>query len=171
MKGEFMSEMTASVAASRLLRRGSRVMRSRFGERFRGGYSPPYDGLPHWLPTLWKTLGGRYVSYIWNPPLAGALPNVRLRLDPWDWRAGDQRPIGAIVSTALRAVREEGHAGIVLHTALLTDPAHRATVVGLIDALIEGGCESSLVSETSRARGTPASPVAERTPSLIRRKP
>jgi hypothetical protein len=172
MKGEFLSETMASVAAARLLRRGSQVMRARFGERFRGGYSAPYDGLPHWLPTLWKTLGGRYVSYIWNPPLAGALPNVRLRLDPWDWRAGDQRPIGAIVSTALRAVREEGYAGIVLHTSLLADPAHRATVVGLIDALVEGGCESSLVSETSRAaRGTPAGPVAQRTPPLTWRKP
>jgi hypothetical protein len=46
------------------LKRGFRLLRYRFRRRFKGGYSPPYECLPTWLPKCWNAIGGKYISAV-----------------------------------------------------------------------------------------------------------
>lgn len=145
-KGEFMAEPEPSPASLTLLRKGFYRLRRLFPRRFKGGYSPPYDGLPLWFPASWKKLGGQYISKIWGTLDPKQIANVRMPLETWNWQEGTQKPPAVIASMTLRAIQTDGRAGVVLHPQLLAIPSHRRMIERLIRALIEGGCISRSVS-------------------------
>ena len=49
-----------------LIARGKRQMETAFPKRFTGGFSPPFDALPAWLPAMWHSLGGTFVSCLYT---------------------------------------------------------------------------------------------------------
>ena len=146
-KGEFVEDSAPTPATKAILARGLRSLRIRFGARFKGGYSAPFDGLPPWFAAVWVELGGRYISWINRQPHSAAAGAIRLELDPWDWPAQCGREPASLASQALAALRLQGFVGIVLHPQLLRETAHRATVERLVAALVEGGCRGVAPSD------------------------
>jgi hypothetical protein len=150
-RGEFAVQAPAAPPeAARLLRRGHRFLGRAFAGRFRGGYSPPYDGMPAWLPGLWSSLDGRYISWIATPPPPHEhLAHVQLSIDPWDWQRDRPKSAQSVAMRSLRALGACGSVGVVLHPQCLHEREQREDLERLLDALIAGGCRGRAVSEAA----------------------
>ena len=62
------------------------MLEAAFPNRFTGGFSPPFDALPPWLPETWHSLGGTFVSCLIANSFSGApMPVRRAGVDVWDW--------------------------------------------------------------------------------------
>ena len=134
---EFSPETAASTAEEyEAIARGKTQMDERFAKRFTGGFSPPYDALPAWLPTMWHTLGGVFVSCLHTNSVPGApLPVARAGVDVWDWtmdRALDQAAVTRKLALQLAL---DGHAGIVLHPRCLRDRPNQLRLLSLLNCL------------------------------------
>lgn len=128
------------------LRQGFATMRHKFGARFRGGYSAPYDYWTSWIVAVWLELGGRYVSWVDTQPV-GPLPSIRAGMDPWNWSVSQARE-PAQLSVAFHAeMRQSGSAGLVLHPVLLENQGFRSVVTRLIDEALAHGASSSHLSD------------------------
>jgi hypothetical protein len=106
-----------------------------FPSRFKGGYSPPFDGLPPWLPTAWQKIGGSYLSVIWDEVLRPPLPVVRIRVEPWDWKRTCFRPADDIREEIIRSIQRDGQVGLVIHPQLLVHPSDRAKFLQILSTL------------------------------------
>ena len=149
-KGELVSnDPVSSRTGPILLRRGIRLMKKLFPERFKCGYSAPYDVIPSWLPAAWAQMGGKYISWIRPGPCVLNINNVRVTVDPWNWRAPGPQTVGVIAHNTLFSVRNYGYVGLVLHPQNLYERSHRMLVESLIAAIVEGGCTGSRISEVS----------------------
>lgn len=140
--GEYIAEREPiPTVVSDAIKRGHDFLVERFPTRFCGGYAPPYDGLPRWLPSLWRSIGGRYVS-TGKIPLDTCIPVVTARVDLWNWRMHRPRPVEAVWENMIAEFGEHGYAGIIAHPELLTEPAARGYFVGLLDVLAGAGIEA-----------------------------
>jgi hypothetical protein len=150
VRGEFYADRREVSPISRLwLRRGARLLRRRFGARFTGGYSAPYDTWPPWLAAEWRDAGGRFLSWMNVDPTQGVLPGVRLGVDPWDWQRRAHRSEDDLVSTVRSTLNAGDVAGIVLHPQCLATAAHRSAFEDLLDALLECGCVPASAAGTA----------------------
>jgi hypothetical protein len=127
------------------------VLRRRFGDRFRGGYSAPYDTWPDWLAREWRAAGGAFVSWMFTDPARGQCPSVRMPIDPWDWQRNEHRSEADLTAAVTVTLAEDNRAGLVLHPQCLTTREHRAAFEDLVDALLLAGCEPFAVSATALA--------------------
>lgn len=125
--------------------RGKRQMEKAFPKRFTGGFSPPYDALPPWLPARWYELGGAFVSCLQTNSVPGApLRVVRAGVDVWNWaihRAVDQDIVRKKLALQLAL---DGHAGIVLHPRCFRSRSAKLHLLSLLNAVEEGFATVSL---------------------------
>ncbi len=150
-RNEFHDDRGQPSAATRAaLRRGYRLLRWKFGERFKGGYSAPYDGWSDWLAPEWIAAGGRFISWMSGDPARSRVPNVKLALDPWDWSAHRARPTEAVAGQAEQDLRDDGAVGLVLHPQCLRDAGERLALEQLVAALMRGGCRGVPLSGAAR---------------------
>jgi hypothetical protein len=124
------------------LRRGFSMLRAAFPQRFRGGYSPPFDGLADWLPAVWRNIGGSYLSLIWAFCKEPAMPVVRVETEFWDWETGQPYSLDTIIQSLLSGTQKAGHAGLVVHPQLMKDHSNRELLKELLTSLISGGFRS-----------------------------
>lgn len=141
-KGEFSPTRAPSEIAIGQLRRGFSMLRAAFPQRFRGGYSPPFDGLADWLPAVWRNIGGSYLSLIWAFSNEPALPVVRVETEFWDWETGQPYSLDAIIQNLLAGTQKAGQAGLVIHPQLMKDHSNRALLKELLTSLISSGFQS-----------------------------
>jgi hypothetical protein len=151
------AEFVAATGWRDALTCGSRRLLERFPKTFTFGFSAPYDFYPPGLTRLWADIGGRYVSVIWAA-VEEAVPAVRLTDDPWDWARNAPRPNAAVVANVERSFARAGSAGLVLHPQPLSVRGERERLGDILDAILEGSCESSLISELAVAAASTTSP-------------
>ena len=125
--------------------RGKRQMEKAFPNRFTGGFSPPYDVLPPWLPAKWDALGGSFLSCLHTNSVAGSpLPVTRAGVDIWDWtRERALEPDLVRYKLALQLALD-GHAGLVLHPRCLRNHGDKLRLLGLLNYVQEGAATVSL---------------------------
>ena len=116
--------------------RGKQQLEAVFPNRFTGGFSPPFDAMPPWLPATWHSLGGNFVSCIYMNKMSGTpLPVRRAGVDVWDWTAdralGQQR---AMYRLKLQYA-VDGYTGVVLHPHCLRRRSDRLLLRSLLDSL------------------------------------
>jgi len=144
--GEFIAELEPLdkyIKAN--LEAGFNNMKLLHPKRFYGGYSPPYDGLPGWLPSLWKEIGGIYLSIV-SPRADLSLPSLITSVDVWHWKHNCFRPRDAILHDVYRSIHQTGYAGLVLHAQPLVDSDEFDSLIKLLDDLLDLG----FVGQTSR---------------------
>lgn len=125
--------------------RGKQQIEKAFPNRFTGGFSPPYDALPPWLPARWYALGGAFVSCLHTNSVAGApLPVTRAGVDVWDWTV--DRALGRDVVKHKLALQLalDGHAGIVLHPRCLRNRPDKLHLLGLLRQVEDDAAPVSL---------------------------
>jgi hypothetical protein len=129
------------------IRLGREILLQRFPERFRGGYSPPYDGLADWLGPAWQEMGGEFVSCIAAQPAAGRTPIARTAIETWDW--AKHAPVGsrAILDQFDRSSVEEGKAGIVIHAGMLNISGERERITKVLRSFQARGVENIPISD------------------------
>jgi hypothetical protein len=143
---EFFPESTApSEVELSLIARGKQQLEAAFPRRFTGGFSPPFDALPSWLPAAWRGLGGEFVSCLFQDSMPGApLPVTRAGVDVWDWAGEGPFNRGWILHKLAVQFILEGHAGIVLHPRCLRRRSDKLRLLSLLSYLEQGTVTVSL---------------------------
>jgi hypothetical protein len=153
LRGEFTSDVKGRLAAATsALCCGIGLLKKKFGPRFKGGYSAPYDTLPPWLPEHWRSVGGKYLSWIASAPRYTRLAHVQIRVDPWDWRSNSPRTIEVVARDCVEGLQQRGFIGLVLHPQCLRDSEKRIALERIIDALVRGGCTGLPISQIALNR-------------------
>jgi len=117
--------------------RGKQMLEAAFPNRFTGGFSPPFDALPLWLPETWHSMGGTFISCLGTNSFPGAdIPVRSAGVDVWDWTI--DRPLSPeLVRLKLAAqYAMDGHSGIVLHPRCLrrrSDKVQLRSLLGLVE--------------------------------------
>ena len=134
----------ATPEEDQLITSGKDRLERAFPARFTGGFSPPYDVLPCWLPSLWRDRGGSFVSRIDTSPFAGTpgIPVVQSGIDIWDWPRSRAHRRRHILQSIEQQLRTGGHAGIVLHPRCLWLRSQQRRLIALLDHLERRGFES-----------------------------
>ena len=65
------------------------MIEAAFPNRFSGGFSPPFDGLPPWLPETWHSMGGTFISWLGANSFSGDHIPVR-RAGVGVWRRSEK---------------------------------------------------------------------------------
>jgi hypothetical protein len=125
--------------------RGKRQIETAFPRRFSGGFSPPFDALPPWLPAKWHTLGGAFVSCLYTNSVAGApLPVRRAGVDVWNWTVDSAFSRDRVMHKLALQLAVDGHAGIVLHPRCLRNRRDKLHLLSLLNYLERGVATVSL---------------------------
>jgi peptidoglycan/xylan/chitin deacetylase (PgdA/CDA1 family) len=137
--------------------RGKTQLEKEFPKRFSGGFSPPFDALPSWLPATWRELGGAFVSCLHTNSVPGApLRVARAGVDVWDWNA--DRALNRDVLARKLAVQLalDGHTGIVLHPRCLRDRPNKSRLLSLLNYLEEEGAATVSLKDLALGKVEPA---------------
>jgi hypothetical protein len=121
---------------------GKEILERHFPNRFRYGFSPPYDAVPDWLAQAWKQMGGRFISTIYNKPRGAQLPTVSAFVDLWDWANKRKRSLGAIWGDIATSIIRRGYVGLVVHQQHFQSQADIDWFKSLLSQLSEVGFES-----------------------------
>ena len=155
---EFLPESTMPTAEEcEVIARGKQQMERAFPKRFTGGFSPPYDALPPWLPATWRSFGGAFVSSLHTKSVPGApLPVARAGVEVWDF--ADDRAFSRDTVTRLLAVQLalDGHTGIVLHPHCLRNRLEKLRLLNLLDHVEEEGAGTVSLRDVALGRVQPA---------------
>ena len=159
---EFSPESAAPTAEEQeAIARGKTQMETQFPNRFTAGFSPPYDALPGWLPALWHSLGGAFVSCLHANCMPGApLPVRRAGVDVWDWGMDCALDADAVTRKLALQFALDGHAGIVLHPRRLRDLPNQLHLLKLLDRLEAEGAETVSLRDVALGKVTAATPLA-----------
>lgn len=123
--------------------RGKTQLAKAFPKRFTGGFSPPYDVLPPWLPSMWHSLGGSFISCLHtNSVPASPLPLARAGVDVWDWKTGCARDRDEVMRKLAVQFALDGHSGIVLHPRCLRDRSNKLHLLNLLHCVEREGAET-----------------------------
>jgi hypothetical protein len=162
LRGEFSFETASSTAEEyEAIARGKTQLEERFSRRFTGGFSPPYDALPAWLPAVWHSLGGAFVSCLHTNSVPGTpLPVRRAGVDVWDWTK--DRALGRDAVTRKLAVQLalDGHTGIVLHPRCLRDQPGKLRLLNLLNCLEAAGAGTVSLWDVALGKVEPVTPLA-----------
>lgn len=131
------------------VRKGYRLLRRSFGDRFKGGYSAPFDDLPPWLPRYWSDIGGRHVSWIATAPASVDCGNAEMAVDTADRNRSFLQSPEIVLSTSLQSLRSRGYVGLVLHPRLLRRLSHRRHIECVIASLAAAGLRGRRLSEAA----------------------
>lgn len=132
------------------LRNGMQGLSEEFGELYKGGFSCPYDGFPIWLPQLWKSLGGQYISYIWNKEHLDNIKLISIGIESWDWDNNRIRTLSSVIGEIERSLANKGYVGIVLHPIHFESHYNRQWLEVLFNFLSEMNFEPQFISELAR---------------------
>jgi len=134
---EFSPECAAPTSEeSSEIARGKRQIEKAFPKRFAGGFSPPYDALPPWLPETWHTLGGIFVSSLQKNSMPGApLPVRRAGVEVWNWTLDSAFSRARVMHKLALQLAVDGHAGIVLHAQCLRNRPDKMRLLSLLNAI------------------------------------
>jgi hypothetical protein len=128
-----------------LIARGKQQLEKAFPKRFSGGFSPPYDALPPWLPASWHRLGGTFVSCLHTNFVPGEpLPVRRAGVDVWDWAVDRALDCDITRRKLVLQFALNGHTGIVLHPRCLRNRSDKLSLLRLLDLVREGTTTVSL---------------------------
>jgi len=117
-----------------VIARGKQKMEAAFPKRFTGGFSPPFDAMPAWLPAVWHSLGGAFVSCLYTNSVSGSpLPVRRAGVDVWDWTVDRPLSLEGIRLKLSLQYGIDGHAGIVLHPRCLRRRSDKMHLRSLLD--------------------------------------
>lgn len=134
---EFIPESVApTMEEAEGIARGKRQLEMAFPNRFTGGFSPPFDVMPAWLPANWHSVGGSFVSCVYTRPCSNApVPVKRAGVEVWDW--AENRPINQerITYKLKLQYAVDGSAGLVLHPHCLRRQSDRVHLRTLLDSL------------------------------------
>jgi hypothetical protein len=146
LRSEFSPDSVAPTAEEfEAIARGKRQMEMAFPRRFTGGFSPPFDALPPWLPAKWHTLGGAFVSCLYTNSVAGApLPVRRAGVDIWNWTLDSAFSRDRVMHKLALQLAVDGHAGIVLHPRCLRNRRDKLHLLSLLNYLERGVATVSL---------------------------
>jgi hypothetical protein len=138
-----------------VIHRGKLALETIFPNRFTGGFSPPFDALPPWLPAAWHREGGTFISCLYTNDLDGSsVPVVRAGVDIWNWsedRAAERHELRRRLEYQAFA---HGHVGIVLHPRCLRTQWERARLVSILNSLQASGLSSTSLRELTEKRAT-----------------
>jgi len=137
---EFFPESTAPTSEElAVITRGKHQLEAAFPQRFAGGFSPPYDAMPSWLPAAWHALGGAFVSCLFTNSMLGVpLPVTRAGVDVWDWSIDSALSRDWMKNKLALQFALEGHAGIVLHPRCLRRRTDKLRLLSLLNDLEAG---------------------------------
>jgi hypothetical protein len=130
--------------------KGKAILEKRFPEHFRKGFSPPFDGLPAWLPECWAQLGGKYLSVIQNRPVGARIPFTMNSIDIWNWERVRRHSSSRIRHSIVRSIFRSGHAGLVLHPGHFLNDESIAWLDRLLHWLLDTGVEFVLPSQVAK---------------------
>jgi hypothetical protein len=140
------SEFVDPQQSEKELQLGLEIIRRLFPTTFHGGLSASFDAVPNFLPDLWSTMGGVYLSG--RTPLRKQFPpQVQLTISPWSWRARAPLGLRSIVTEAKKAVSDRGYAGLIVDVRQLRSARAAVWLSKVIDRLIQIGGTPALVSE------------------------
>jgi hypothetical protein len=126
---------------------GVGFLRKAFRSYFKGGFSPPFDGVPHWLGEAWEQVGGQFVSIMRNLPGRGRIPQVVASVELWDWGAARRRAEESIWRDVHSSVVRIGHAGLVLHKQHFRSREHLKWLDFILSELFAAGFKSVFISD------------------------
>lgn len=134
---EFVPESAAPTPEEvELIARGKRKLKSAFPRRFTGGFSPPFDAMPPWLPATWHSLGGNFVSCLYTNWFSHApLPVRRAGVDAWDWTADRALSREQVRYKLSLQWAVDGHVGLVLHPRCLRRRSEKLLLRSLLNCL------------------------------------
>jgi len=136
---EFLPENAPSPEELEVIARGRHRLEVAFPSRFAGGFSPPFDVLPNWLPPAWQRLGGRFVYCLFQDSAPGGpVPVTRAGVDIWNWAIDSALSRQQILRKLAVQFILEGHTGIVLHPRCLRRREDQSTLLSLLDYLEQG---------------------------------
>ncbi|MBZ5608249.1 MAG: hypothetical protein LAP38_08330 [Acidobacteriia bacterium] len=137
---EFSPESTAPTPEDvEVIARGKQQIEAAFPNRFKGGFSPPFDALPPWLPAAWHALGGTFVSCLHTNSVPGSpLPVRRAGVDVWDWTMDRAFSADQVMRKLAPEASVDGHAGIVLHPRCLRRRSEKLHLRSLLNRVEEG---------------------------------
>jgi peptidoglycan/xylan/chitin deacetylase (PgdA/CDA1 family) len=132
---EFSPESAApTLEEVEVIARGKQQLEAAFPKRFTGGFSPPFDAMPAWLPAFWHSLGGAFVSCLYtNSVSSSPLPVRRAGVDVWDWTVDRPLSLERVRLKLSLQYSIDGHAGIVLHPRCLRRRADNMHLRSLLD--------------------------------------
>jgi len=125
--------------------RGKQTLEAAFPNRFTGGFSPPFDAMPAWLPAVWHSLGGAFVSCLRTNSVSGSpVPVRRAGVDLSDWTI--ERPLSPerVRFKLASQCALDGHAGIVLHPRCLRSRSDKMHLRSLLDRVEKSAATVSL---------------------------
>ena len=132
---------------------GRRQLMAAFPRRFTGGFSPPFDALPAWLPAAWQAEGGQFVSCLYTNHIEGApLPVVRAGIDVWNWSEDRAVPRHRIRRMLDDQALSDGHIGIVLHPRCLRSNWEKARLLSILNFVQKRGVVSTSLRELAASR-------------------
>ena len=134
--------------------KGKAVLEKRFPKEFRNGFSPPFDGIPMWLPECWAQLGGEYLSVMEARPTGTRIPFVVNSVDVWNWTIGRRYSLSRIRSEIISAIVRSGHAGLVLHPTHFSAPENIRWLRNLLQWLQRGKVEFVLPSRRAQLQSS-----------------
>jgi UDP:flavonoid glycosyltransferase YjiC (YdhE family) len=144
LKAEFLTDEDCQPSLSR----GIQIMRQKFRETFRGGFSAPFDAYPPALSSTWQALGGKYVSVVWSK-METHLPKVQLTVDPWNWPRNSPRSLAWVMKQIAAAIKDRDYIGLCLHAQLLKFPGQIEYHERLFDQVLNLGVEPVMLSEVA----------------------
>ncbi len=125
--------------------RGKQMIEAAFPNRFTGGFSPPFDALPPWLPETWLSMGGTFISCPGANSFSGApLPVKRAGVDVWDWTIDRARSPDQVRLDLAAQYAADGHSGIILHPRCLRRRSDKAGLRSLLGLVEQGAFSVSL---------------------------
>jgi hypothetical protein len=133
---------------------GKAILERRFRREFQHGFSPPFDGLPAWLPECWAQLGGKYLSVIQSKPAGTRIALVANSIDIWNWKYFRRHTLQYVRSQIVSSILRSGHAGLVLHPIHFSTPDSIKWLRDLYDWLDQGGAEFVLPSKIAQLQSS-----------------
>jgi len=160
---EFSPESAAPTTEEvEVIARGKQQIEAAFPHRFNGGFSPPYDALPSWLPATWHALGGTFVSCLYTNSVPGSpLPVRRAGADVWDWTMDRAVSRDQLMRKLALQVSMDGHAGIVLHPRCLRRRSEKLHLHNLLNRM-EGGARTVSLRDLALGKIEIARPRGDR---------
>lgn len=146
-RGEFSFASLPTALEIEEIRKGREALLRRFPNKFLGGFSAPFDGLPEWLGALWKELGGVFVSCIWARPRLPQVKIARVAIETWDWTRHGPIPVETILEQIHSACVGNARAGMVIHPWLLNFPEERARLTELFERISELGIQGISITD------------------------
>jgi hypothetical protein len=118
---------------------GKAILTKTFPQRFKNGFSAPFDMIPDWFDQYWRSLRGEYISVINQRIRFKSVPKIQVPIDLWDWKENRMITLELLCKKMETEVKRRDNIGIVLHPKHFANRENRAYIFDLIEGLKERG--------------------------------